>query len=68
MSAPDLSMKDASRRRRFFFDLDRALSDSDSDRIVFDRAKREVCGLDVHGVQYQRHILHCTELPLAQGF
>src|SRR3954453_1896133 len=46
LTAPDLSLKDSSQRRWFFVDLDLLLEDADNDEIVFDRAKRELRGLD----------------------
>ena len=46
LTAPDLSLKDSSQRRWFFVNLDVLLSEPDSDEVVFDRAKRELRGLD----------------------
>jgi hypothetical protein len=46
LTAPNLSLKDSSQRRWFFVDLDVLLSEPDSDDIVFDRARRELRGLD----------------------
>ena len=46
LTAPDLSLKDSSQRRWFFLDLDLLLEEPDNDDIVFDRAKRELRGLD----------------------
>jgi hypothetical protein len=62
LTAPDLSLKDSSQRRWFFLNLDLLREDPDSDEIVFDRAKRELRGLDVRETQYEQHILPCTEL------
>jgi hypothetical protein len=49
LTAPDLSLKDSSQRRWFFLNLDLLLSEPDSDEIIFDRAKRELRGLDTPG-------------------
>jgi hypothetical protein len=68
LTAPDLSLKDSSQRRWFFLNLDLLLEDPDSDEIVFDRAKRELRGLDTREVQYEQHVLPCTELLRAQRF
>ncbi len=68
LTAPDLSLKDSSQRRWFFLDLDLLMDDPDNDEIVFDRAKRELRGLDVRETQYEQHILPCTELLRAQLF
>jgi hypothetical protein len=62
LSAPDLSLKDSSRRRWFFLNLDLLLDEPDNDDIVFDRAKRELRGLDSRDTQYEQRILPCTEL------
>jgi hypothetical protein len=68
LTAPNLSLKDSSQRRWFFLDLDILLEDPDSDEIVFDRAKRELRGLDSRETQYAQHILPCTELLRPQLF
>jgi uncharacterized protein with ParB-like and HNH nuclease domain len=60
--APDLSLKDSSQRRWFFLDLDLLLQEPDSDGVVFDRANRELRGLDAPEVQYQQRVLPCTAL------
>ena len=52
LTAPDLSLKDSSQRRWFFVDLDILLGEPDNDEIVFDRASRELRGLDAQEVQY----------------
>ena len=62
LTAPDLSLKDSSQRRWFFVDLDVLLSEPDSDEVVFDRAKRELRGLDTVEVQYEQRMLPCTVL------
>src|SRR4051795_6903255 len=54
LMAPDLSLKDSSQRRWFFVNLDVLLSDPDSDDVVFDRAKRELRGLDSAEAQYEQ--------------
>src|SRR5258708_10905586 len=46
LTAPDLSLKDSSQRHWFFLNLQVLLSEPDSDDIVFDRARRELRGLD----------------------
>ena len=44
------------------------LSEPDSDEIVFDRAKRELRGLDTAEVQYEQRMLPCTVLLTQQAF
>jgi hypothetical protein len=68
LTAPDLSLKDSSQRRWFFVNLDVLLSEPDSDDVVFDRAKRELRGLDTPEVQYEQRMLPCTVLLTQQGF
>jgi len=68
LTAPDLSLKDSSQRRWFFVNLDVLLSEPDSDDVVFDRAKRELRGLDNAKSQYEQRILPCTVLLTQQGF
>jgi hypothetical protein len=68
LTAPDLSLKDSSQRRWFFVDLDVLLNEPDSDEVVFDRAKRELRGLDKREVQYEQRILPCTELLTEKAF
>lgn len=68
LTAPDLSLKDSSQRRWFFVNLDVLLSEPDSDAIVFDRARRELRGLDSLEAQYEQHVLPCTTLLNQQAF
>lgn len=68
LTAPDLSLKDSSQRRWFFVNLDVLLSEPDSDEVVFDRAKRELRGLDTAEVQYEQRMLPCTVLLSQQAF
>lgn len=68
LTAPNLSLKDSSQRRWFFLDLDALLDDPDSDSIVFDRAKRELGGLDARTTQFEQRVLPCTELLSADKF
>lgn len=68
LTAPDLSLKDSKQRRWFFLDLDLLITDPDSDGIVFDRAKRELSGLDTRQVQFEQRVLPCTELISADRF
>jgi len=68
LTAPDLSLKDSSQRRWFFVNLDALLADPDSDEIVFDRARRELRGLDAETSQYEQRILPCTRLLSQQSF
>lgn len=68
LTAPDLSLKDSSQRRWFYVDLDVLLSEPDSDEVVFDRAKRELRGLDRVEKQYEQRVLPCTELLTPQRF
>lgn len=62
LTAPDLSLKDSSQRRWFYIDLDLLLAEPDNDEIVFDRARRELRGLDRPEVQYEQRKLPCTAL------
>jgi hypothetical protein len=62
LTAPNLSLKDSSQRRWFYIDLDLLLSEPDNDEIVFDRARRELRGLDRAEVQYEQRKLPCTAL------
>lgn len=68
LTAPDLSLKDSSQRRWFFVNLDVLLSEPDSDEVVFDRARRELRGLDERETQFEQRILPCTELLTQQAF
>jgi hypothetical protein len=68
LTAPDLSLKDSSKRRWFFVDLDLLLSEPDNDDVVFDRARRELRGLDDRESQYEQRILPCTELLTQSTF
>lgn len=68
LTAPDLSLKDSSRRRWFFLDLNLLHDDPDDDGIVFDRAKRELHGLDEQEIQFARRTLPCTALLSQQAF
>ena len=68
LTAPDLSLKDSSQRRWFFVNLDVLLAEPDSDEIVFDRARRELRGLDTPETQYEQRMLPCTELLSQQRF
>jgi hypothetical protein len=68
LTAPDLSLKDSSQRRWFFVDLDVLLNEPDSDEVVFDRAKRELRGLDKPETQYEQRILPCTVLLTQEAF
>jgi hypothetical protein len=68
LTAPKLSLKDSSRPRRFFVDLERLRTTPDDDEIVFDRATNELDGLDKPEVQFERRILPCTELLTWERF
>ena len=68
LTAPDLSLKDSNQRRWFFLDLDLLLEDPDNDDIVFERARRELRGLDARETQYAEHILPCTDLLRSELF
>lgn len=68
LTAPDLSLKDSIQRRWFFVDLDVLLNEPDIDQVVFDRAKRELRGLDKPEIQFQERVLPCTELFSQQRF
>ncbi len=62
LTAPELLLKDSSKRRWFFVDLDRLVEDPDDDLIVFDRALNELDGLDRREAQWQQRALPCTVL------
>lgn len=68
LTAPDLSLKDSSQRRWFFVNLDILLTEPDSDEVVFDRAKRELRGLDKVETQYEQRMLPCMVLLTQQSF
>jgi len=68
LTAPDLSLKDSSQRRWFFVNLDVLLTEPDSDEVVFDRAKRELRGLDKIATQYEQRMLPCTVLLTQELF
>jgi hypothetical protein len=68
LTAPDLSLKDSSQRRWFFVNLDMLLEEPDNDEVVFDRARRELRGLDDRALQYEQRILPCTQLLTQDGF
>jgi hypothetical protein len=68
LTAPDLSLKDSSKRRWFFLDFDLLLDDPDNDGIIFDRAKRELRGLDQQEIQFAERKLPCTALMSQQAF
>jgi len=68
LTAPNLSLKDSIQRRWFFVDLDVLLEEPDNDEVVFDRAKRELRGLDKVETQYEQRILPCTVLLTQQSF
>jgi hypothetical protein len=68
LTAPDLNLKDSSLRRWFFVNLDLLLSDPEDDEIVFDRSKKELDGLDIPAVQYQKRILPCEKLLRSKDF
>jgi len=68
LTAPDLSLKDSTQRRWFFVNLDVLLTEPDSDEVVFDRAKRELRGLETAEVQYVQRVLPCTALFSQQAF
>jgi len=65
--APDLKLKDTT-RRRFFVDLNLLIEDIDNDDIVFWRSDKDLDGLDDANVQYERRILPCTKLISSQEF
>lgn len=68
LTAPDLSLKDSAQRRWFFVDLDVLLNESDSDAVVFDRAKRELRDLLKPATQFDQRILPCTQLLSQEAF
>ncbi|HPD32250.1 MAG TPA: DUF262 domain-containing protein [Phycisphaerae bacterium] len=62
LTAPQLPLKDSSRPRRFFTDLQLLLEEPDNDGIVFDVAENELNGLEHEEEQYRRRILPCTTM------
>ena len=68
LTAPDLSLKDSSQRRWFYVNLDVLLEEPDSDDVVFDRAKRELRGLDKRETQFEQRMLPCTVLLSQERF
>ena len=68
LTAPDLSLKDSSKRRWYFLDLNLLLDDIDNDDIIFDRARRELRGLDQQEIQFAERKLPCTALLSQQAF
>jgi len=66
--APDLSLKDSTRPRRFFLDLGLVLEDPDNDEIVFERTKKELDGLDRREVQYAKRMLPCADMLTSERF
>jgi hypothetical protein len=68
LKAPDLSLKDSSQRRWFFVSLDLLLGEPDNDEVVFDRAKRELRGLNTAEAQYEKRVLPCTALASQEAF
>jgi len=68
LTAPNLSLKDSSQRRWFFVNLEVLLTEPDSDEVVFDRAKRELRGLNTPEAQYEQRMLPCTVLLTQAGF
>src|SRR6266850_584189 len=62
LTAPDLTLKDSSKRRWYFVDLKLLLEDVDNNEVVFDLSEKELDGLDTVEEQYRRRILPCTVL------
>jgi len=68
LTAPNLGLKDSSRRRWFFLDLKLLLEDVYDDEIVFDRAEDELGDLLTEQKQYQQLVLPCTRLLNSRDF
>jgi hypothetical protein len=68
LTAPDLPLKDSVNRRWFFINLDLLVSAPDDDEVVFDRARRELRGLENREIQFERRILPCTALVSQLNF
>ena len=68
LTAPDLALKDSSQRRWFYLDLTLLMNDRDNDEVVFDRAKRDLDGLDRPEIQYEKRILPCTVMLRSHAF
>lgn len=62
LTAPNLALKDSTKRRWFFVHLDTLTDEPDSDAVVFDCSVRELQGLDSEDVQFARRVLPCTAL------
>ncbi len=68
LSAPNLTLKDASQPRQFFVHLKLLLEDPYDDEIIFDRSEKELDGLDRPEVQYRDRTLPCTFLLRQEDF
>ncbi|WP_291432030.1 DUF262 domain-containing protein [Deinococcus sp.] len=62
LTAPEYNLKETSKPRRFFVDLQKALSDIDDDGIVFDVATEDLGDLATPEGQFERLLLPCTAL------
>lgn len=62
LSAPDKSLKDSKRPRRFFVNLQLLLDSPDDDGIVFDLPKDDLDGLDSPEVQFAKMTIPCIAL------
>lgn len=64
LTAPNYPLKDTSRRRYFFVDLQKAVEDIDSDDIILSFTDRELVteGLKFPETQFERRLLPCTAL------
>ena len=62
LTAPDYSLKETTKPRRFFIDLQKALEDIDDDEIVVDVVTADLGELATHEGQFKRLLLPCTAL------
>jgi len=70
LTAPELGLKWSKQPRKFFVDLDLAVSDPDDDDIVVNLTEREVkrAGLNEPVGQWRSHMLPCTALMRESDF
>lgn len=70
LTAPDLTLKDASQCRWFYLDLKLLLKDPYDDEIVFDRSGKELVLENLYQpeVQFERRVLPCTNLLKSEDY
>ena len=68
LTAPDYPLKETSKPRRFFIDLNKVLLDIDDDEIVVDIAAQELGELSTFEGQFKQLLLPCTALLESSTF